>query len=163
MRQAGDWIGWAVVGGMLAAPLSACDNWSGTYGPRSEQNPLIVRFEVRPGADGLNRAPFEIMALASGIGVMAFDWRTSSGLLSVASQSVPVASDSLAVSYSAYLPPRTPGTYEVYLTVKDGGGGAFRRTARFQVDQNGAQVLYPQPSGIPWPPNVMVLGGGLIR
>lgn len=157
MRQAGEGIGWVLAGAMIVAPLSACDQVSGAYGPRSEQNPLIVRFEVRAGSSQPARGPFEIMALASGVGVMAFTWRTNSGLLSVASQSVPVASDSLACSYSAYLPPSSPGTYEVYLTVRDGGGGYFQRTARFQVDQYGARVLTPQPSGIPWPPNAMLL------
>lgn len=153
MRRLARWA----VGAIALALVSACDNVTATFGPRSEQNPLIVRFEVRPEPTRPAQGPFEIMALASGVGVMAFNWRTSAGLLSVASESVPVASDSLASSYSAYLPPRTPGTYEVYLTVKDGGGGYFQRTARFQVDQHGARVLSPQPTGIPWPPGVMFL------
>ncbi|HEY9899549.1 MAG TPA: hypothetical protein V6D00_10235 [Pantanalinema sp.] len=146
-----------VLAAIAFASVSACDNWTGAYGPRSEQNPVIVRFEARAASPQQDRGPFELMALASGVGTMAFDWRTSAGLLSVASQSVPVASDSLATSYSAYMPPRTPGTYDVTLTVKDTGGGAFQRTARFQVDERGARVLSPQPTGIPWPPGLMVL------
>ncbi|MNX89133.1 hypothetical protein D3C86_1211370 [compost metagenome] len=154
MSRLARWAACAIV----VTLVSACDNWTGAFGPRSEQNPLIVRFEARPASTLEKRGPFELMALASGVGVMAFTWRTSSGWLSVASESVPVASDSLATSYSAYLPPRTPGTYEVLLTVKDGGGGTFQRVARFQVDADGARILSPQPAGIPWPPGFMVLG-----
>ncbi|MBO9540755.1 hypothetical protein J7643_09215 [bacterium] len=157
MRQAGEWMGWVVAGAMIVASLSACDHLTGAYGPRSEQNPLIVRFEARPASTLEKRGPFELMALASGVGMMAFNWRTSAGWLSVASESVPVASDSLATSYSAYLPPRTPGIYEVFLTVKDGGGGTFQRVARFQVDGDGARILSPQPAGIPWPPGIVIL------
>lgn len=144
----------AAIAGLAA---TGCDNWTGAYGPRSEQNPVIVRFEARSASDPQERGPFELLALASGVGTMAFTWHTSSGWLSVASQSVPVASDSLASSYTAYQPPLTPGTYDVTLTVTDSGGGTFQRLARFQVDERGASVLSPQPTGVPWPPGFMIL------
>lgn len=130
-------------------------NWGLQVGPPRDQNPIITRFEVFPSPQTPN-GPFEILATASGQGTLNFQWRTNGGLLSVASQSIPLASASVAQSFTAYQPPALWGEYRVYLTVSDSGGGTYQSIARFEVDTRGCRAVWPAPS-ILLPPNVVIL------
>lgn len=135
--------------GYLGALLSACSpNWSGTVGPVSQQNPLIARLEVWQDPVPTTSIPIQLRAFASGQGTINFLWTTTGGLLSVASESIQAATASLTPSMTLWLPPQTWGSYQVQVTVKDSGGGSFRRTANFQVDKRGITVQSPFASGI---------------
>lgn len=129
-------------------------NWAAQVGPPRAQTPLITRLEVYPNPQSPN-GPYEILATASGQGTLTFAWQTNGGLLSVASQSVPLASASVAQSYTAYQPPDLWGEYRVYLTVSDSGGGSSQSIARFLVDTQGSRAIWPAPAPA-LPPNVLI-------
>lgn len=128
--------------------------WGAQIGPVREQNPLVTRLEIFPNPQTPN-GPFEILATASGQGTLVFSWQTNGGLLSVASQSIPLASASVARSYTAYQPPALWGEYRVYVTVSDSGGGTTQGLARFVVDLNGCRAVWPAPA-LMLPPNVVL-------
>lgn len=129
-------------------------NWGLQVGPPNEQNPIVTRLEIFPHPQSPN-GPFELLATASGQGTLTFCWQTNGGLLSVASQSVPLASASVAQSYTAYQPPTLWGEYRVYVTVTDSGGGSFQSIARFMVDTQGCRAIWPAPA-LALPPGVSV-------
>lgn len=138
--------------GLLLSGLllqGACTT-DGTVGaPNPLQNPIITRFEVFPNAQQPGKGPFEILAQASGEGVLTFTWTATGGLLSVASQSATASEAVLVPSFTAWQPPRTMGTYEVSLVVQDSGGGTYRRIARFDVGPEFTRILAPQPAQAP--------------
>ncbi len=147
-----------VVGGMaIALSLGAgcAPDWGLQVGPPREQNPIVTRLEVFPRPQTPN-GPFELLATASGQGTLNFQWQTNGGLLSVASESVPLASGSIAQSYTAYQPPSLWGEYRVYVTVSDSGGGTYQSIARFVVDTHGCRAVWPA-SSVLLPPNVVIL------
>jgi hypothetical protein len=153
MRRVG-WGGIAIAGGLLAA---CGPNWAvGVGAPAPGQNPLITRFEVYLNPQTPGKGPFEIVAVASGQGTLSFHWWSTGGLLSVASASLPAATGSLAPSYTAWQPPNSLGTYSVFLTVTDSGGGSDSRVARFEVQLERTRLESPAPGtllppGAPWP------------
>lgn len=141
--------------------LASCaPNWAGATGPQPQQNPLITRFVVLPDPQRPEQGPYEILAQASGQGPLTFEWRASGGLLSVASESIPVppsASPSvtdpnLSSSFTAYLPPNLWGRYEVVVTVRDALGGSFQEAASFEVGANGTRLISPQSAYLALPP-----------
>lgn len=139
--------------GCLSWSLAACSaNWGGASGPVSQQNPLIASFEVRSDPSSPSKGPFQLRALASGMGLMSFSWNTTGGLLSVASESMQAATASLVPTMTLWQPPRTWGQYQVNLTVSDSGGGTYSRSARFKVGKDGTMILSPRPSSVgPFP------------
>jgi hypothetical protein len=137
----------------VVGALAACSNLGGTIGPNPvTQAPIISRFEVYQNPQTPAQGPFEILAQASGQGTLQFAWTTSGGLLSVASQSVQAATDSLSPALAVWQPPPRPGPYQVNLTVTDATGQTYTRAARFQVESTGTRVVSPQPATIapPW-------------
>lgn len=133
--------------------LGGCaPDWGVEVGPVRAQNPLVTRLEIAPNPQSPN-GPFEILATASGQGTLAFTWQTNGGLLSVATERIPLASASVAQSYTAYQPPSLWGEYRVYVTVSDSGGGTTQGVARFMVDQRGCRAIWPAPALVP-PPDV---------
>ena len=138
-----------LAGGLLG--LWACTTDGTVGGPNPLQNPIITRFEVFPNPQQPGKGPFEILAQASGEGVLTFTWSATGGLLSVASQSATASEAPLIPSFSAWQPPTLMGTYEVSVVVRDSGGGSYRRVARFQVDRDMTRILAPQPAQVPDP------------
>jgi hypothetical protein len=135
--------------GLLA--LAACEP-GGTVGGRNPlQNPIITRFEVFPNPQAPGQGPFEILAHASGEGVLEFTWSATGGLLSVASDSATASGAVLVPSFSAWQPPDRTGIYEVSLVVTDSGGGMYRRKARFEVERDVTRILAPRPAQVPAP------------
>ncbi len=132
----------------LALGLGGCEPGGTVGGPNPQQIPIITRFEVFPNPQAPGTGPFEILAHASGEGVLQFTWSATGGWLSVASQSATASGMVLVPSFSAWQPPETMGTYEVSLVVQDSGGGTYRRIARFQVERNATRILAPQPSQV---------------
>lgn len=143
-----------MTGGLaIALGLSGCaPDWGLQVGPAREQNPIVTRLAIYPSPQSPN-GPYELLATASGQGTLTFRWQTNGGLLSVASQSIPLASASVAQSYTAYQPPDLQGEYRVYVTVTDSGGGSYQRIARFAVDAHGCRAVWPAPA-LPLPPGV---------
>ena len=131
--------------------LAACEGGGTVGGPNPLQNPIITRFEVFPNAQQPGKGPFEILARASGEGVLTFTWTATGGLLSVASQSATASEAVLVPSFSAWQPPKSMGTYEVSVLVQDSGGGTYRRVARFQVERDFTRILAPRPAQVPDP------------
>jgi|GEM_PF-1793468 hypothetical protein len=139
----------ALAGGLLG--LWACTTGGTVGGPNPLQNPIITRFEVFPNPQQPGKGPFEILAQASGEGVLTFSWSATGGLLSVASQSATASLSPLVPSFTAWQPPASMGTYEVSVMVTDSGGGTYRRVARFEVDRDFTRILAPRPPQIPDP------------
>jgi len=136
------------VGLSLAVLLGACEPGGTVGGPNPLQNPIITRFEVFPNPQSPGTGPFEILAHASGEGVLNFTWSATGGLLSVASQSVAATGAALVPAFSAWQPPHALGIYEVSLVVTDSGGRAFRRVARFEVERAVTRILAPRPAQV---------------
>ena len=135
----------------LAGMVGACEPGGTVGGPNPLQNPIITRFEVFPNPQNPGTGPFEIVAHASGEGLLDFAWSATGGLLSVATQSVAVAGAPLVPAFSAWQPPDALGIYEVSLVVTDSGGRAYRRIARFEVDRNVTRILEPRPAQVSRP------------
>ena len=139
-------LSFALAGGLLG--LWACTTDGTVGGPNPLQNPIITRFEVFPNPQQPGKGPFEILAQASGEGVLTFTWSATGGLLSVSSQSATVSSSPLVPSFTAWQPPASMGTYEVSVEVRDSGGGTYRRVARFEVERDMTRILAPQPAQV---------------
>lgn len=107
-----------------------------------QQGPIITRFEVFPNPQNPGRGPFELLAYASGEGVLTFSWSATGGVLSVASQSATASAAPLIPSFSAWDPPGAWGIYEVSVIVTDSGGGSYRRIARFEVTPEITRLLF---------------------
>lgn len=128
--------------------LTACAPGGTVGGANPLQNPIITRFEVFQEPNARPLAPYEILALASGEGVLTFNWSATGGLISVASESATASGAVLVPSLTAWQPPNRLGTYEVSVTVQDSGGGQYRRIARFQVEREFTRVLDPTLSPV---------------
>lgn len=135
--------------GLTLLLLAACEGGGTVGGPNPQQNPIITRFEVYANPQAPGTGPFEILAQASGEGVLQFTWSATGGLLSVASDSATASSAFLVPAFSAWQPPDRFGLYEVSLVVTDSGGGAYRRIARFEVDRDQTRILAPRPAQVP--------------
>lgn len=144
MRRRRETRGAVLAGVALTGLMGACASLAG-----GEQRPLplITRFEVFMNPQHPGKGPFELLAHASGEGVLQFHWEATGGWLSVASASA--SASGLVPAFSAWQPPSEPGLYEVRLTVSDGRGMASRRRARFEVTSPFTRILEPRPAQLP--------------
>lgn len=132
--------------GALAGLLGGCAFFAAPGPPPPSSVPLITRFEVFPNAQRPGEGPFELLAHASGEGLLGFRWEATGGWLSVASASA--SGSGLLPAFSAWQPPAVRGRYEVTLSVTDGQGTTSRRRAVFAVEERFTRILEPRPAQI---------------